>query len=160
MLMDLKIREMLPCDYPMLEDFIYNAIFIPSGAEAPNRNIIYNPDVFIYIDGFGCRPGDIGVVAEVDGKIIGAAWTRIISAYGHIDDETLELATSVLPRYRGLGIGTQLMEQLFVLLSKQGYKRTSLAVQQKNAAIRFYERLGYEVIDRNDEEFIMIKNLQ
>jgi len=136
----------------------YNAIFIPPSAEAPSRNIIYNPDVFIYIDGFGCKLGDVGVVAEVNGKIVGAAWTRIIPAYGHIDDETPELAISVLPGYRGLGIGTQLMEQLFALLCKQGYKRTSLAVQQNNAAVRFYERLGYEVIDRNNGEFIMVRN--
>jgi len=41
------------------------------------------------------------------------AWTRIIPADGHIDDEAPELATSVLPEYRGQGVGTLLMNYLF-----------------------------------------------
>ena len=69
----------------------------------PDRNIIYNSDVFIYIENFG-QKNDCGVVAEVDGKAIGLAWTRIIPAYGHIDNETPELAISVLPEYRNQGV--------------------------------------------------------
>jgi ribosomal protein S18 acetylase RimI-like enzyme len=51
------------------------------------------------------------------------------------------------------------MTRLFELLCERGYKRTSLAVQQKNAAVRFYQRLGYEIAKENDEEFIMVKDL-
>jgi ribosomal protein S18 acetylase RimI-like enzyme len=49
---------------------------------------------------------------------------------------------------------------LFELLREHGYKRTSLAVQQKNGAVRFYQRLGYKTIRVNDEEFIMVKELK
>ena len=157
--MSIGIREIVKSEYPLLDDFLYNAIFTPPGTDPPPREIIYNPDGFIYIDGFGDKPGDCGVVAEMYSKIIGAAWTRIIPAYGHIDDDTPELAISVLLEYRGLGIGTMLMERLFDLLREQGYKRTSLAVQQKNAAVRFYQRLGYVTIRENKEEFIMVKEL-
>lgn len=31
------------------------------------------------------------LVAEADGKLIGAVWTRIIRGFGSIDDTTLEL---------------------------------------------------------------------
>jgi RimJ/RimL family protein N-acetyltransferase len=51
------------------------------------------------------------------------------------------------------------MTHLFELLSARGYGRTSLAVQQKNAAVRFYKRLGYKIIRENYEEFIMVKQL-
>ena len=34
----------------------------PPGEDAPIREIIHNPDVFIYIDSFGSSPGDHGVV--------------------------------------------------------------------------------------------------
>ena len=156
---EIRVRQIKPADYPMLEEFIYHALFIPPGVETPPRDIIYNPGVFIYIDGFGSKHGDCGVIAEVDGKAVGASWTRIIPAYGHIDDETPELATSVLAEYRGQGIGTTLMKRLFELLREHGYKRTSLAVQQKNAAVRFYQRLGYKTVRENDEEFIMVKDL-
>ena len=154
------IREITPPDYPFLEEFLYHAIFIPPGSEAPPREIINEPDVFIYIDGFGSKPGDCGVVTEADGKIMGAAWTRIIPAYGHIDDDTPELAISVLPEYRSRGIGAALMARLFVLLRERGYAQISLAVQKKNGAVRFYQRLGYEVVRENDAEFIMIKRLE
>ena len=154
------VREIISTEYPLLEDFLYHAIFVPHGEKPPSRDILKEPDVFVYIDGFGRKPGDCGVVAETDGRIVGAAWTRIIPAYGHIDNDTPELATSVLPEYRGQKIGTMLMTRLFELLRKRGYKQTSLAVQQRNAAVRFYQRLGYETIQENDEEFIMVKDLE
>jgi ribosomal protein S18 acetylase RimI-like enzyme len=154
-----SVRAITPDDYPLLEDFLYLAIFVPPGTEAPPRNVIYNPNVFLYIDGFGSKPGDCGVVAEADGQVIGAAWERVIPAYGHIDDDTPELAISVLPEHRGKAIGTALMTRLFELLRERGYQRTSLAVQKENAAVRFYQRLGYKTVRESGEEYIMVKDL-
>jgi len=117
----------------------------------------------IYIKHFG-ETEDCGVVAEQDGNIIGAAWTRVIPAYGHIDNETPELAISVLPEHRGQGVGTMLIERLFELLRRRGYTRTSLSVQKNNPALRLYKRLGYtitgEKMDQiNREDYIMVKEL-
>ncbi len=154
-----RVREITPSDYPLLEDFLYHAIFVPPGVEAPPRDIIHHPDVFIYIDGFGSKSGDMGVVAEADGRIVGAAWERIIPAFGHVDDNTPELAISVLPEYRGRGVGAAMMARLFELLRESGYRQTSLAVQKMNAAVRFYKRLGYETVRESEEEFIMVKDL-
>jgi len=154
----MNIREISEAEYPLLKDFLYHAIFLPLGVEPPPRDAIFQPEIFIYIKDFGDKD-DCGVVAERDWKIVGAAWARIIPAYGHIDDKTPELAISVLPDYRGHGIGSALMKGLFELLRKRGYKRTSLAVQQKNDAVRFYKRLGYKIISENDEEYIMVKEL-
>ena len=158
-MMSLTIRPIMPSEYPVLEDFLYHAIFLPPGTEPLPREVIFKPEIFIYIENFG-GANDCGVVAELDGQIVGAAWTRIIPAYGHIDDKTPELAISVLPKYRGQNIGTMLMTRLFELLRERGYKRTSLSVQQKNAAVSFYQRLGYEAMNKNDEDFIMVKELQ
>ena len=145
-------------DYHLLEEFIYWAIFVPPNSELPKRNIIYNPDVFIYIDNFG-QENDCGVLAEADGKVIGLAWTRIIYAYGHIDNETPELAISVLPEYRNQSVGAKLMKKLFELLTERGYKQTSLAVQKENLAVNFYLRLGYEIVNETSEEYLMVKTL-
>ena len=154
----MEVRKINESDYHLLEEFIYWAIFTPQGSELPERNIINNPDVSIYIDNFG-QKDDCGVIAEIDGKVVGAAWTRIVPAYGHIDDETPELAISVLPEYRNQGIGVKLMKKLFDLLIEHGYKKTSLAVQKENPAVNFYLRLGYEIVGEHPEEFLMIKNL-
>jgi len=156
---------MVEADYCVLREFLYQAIYIPDGEELPPREIIDEPEIIIYIKDFGKQAGDLGVVAERDGQIIGAAWTRIIPAYGHLDNNTPELAVSMLPEYRNRGIGTKLMNALFDLLRENGYKKTSLSVQKDNPAVRFYLRLGYEITgDRLDhaghEDYLMVKNLE
>ena len=157
------VRVIKESEYPLLEDFLYNAIFLPPGADPVPREIIFVPEIYIYIEDFG-RPDDCGLVAEQDGEIIGAAWTRIIPAYGHIDDDTPELAISVLPGRRNSGVGTMLMSSLFEHLRSLGYKRTSLSVQKDNPAVRFYERMGYHIIgERIDHagnaDYLMLKEL-
>lgn len=49
----------------------------------------------IYVKHFGESKNDWELVAEVGGKIVGAVWVRIMNDYGHIDDETPSLATSL-----------------------------------------------------------------
>ena len=159
-----KVRVMRAEDYECLPEFLYQAVFIPEGAEAPPREIINAPEIFVYIKDFGKQPGDLGVVAVQNRQIIGAAWTRIIPAYGHLNSETPELAISILPEFRGYGIGAKLMKKLFELLRKNGYKLTSLSVQKDNPAVRFYQRLGYTISgERTDhaghEDYLMIKEL-
>jgi tRNA (cmo5U34)-methyltransferase len=127
-------------------------------AAPPPRDVIFKPEIYIYIKDFG-GIHDIGLVAEKDGKIIGAAWTRIIPAYGHIDDETPELAISVLPEHRGQGVGTELLSHLFDLLRWCNCWRTSLSVQKANPAARLYQRMGYKIVRENQDDFIMVKDL-
>ena len=153
------IRAINADDYPKLEDFLYHAIFLLPGSNPLAREIIFQPELFIYIDGFGSKPGDCGVAAEADGGIVGAAWARIIPGYGHIDDDTPELAISVQPGYRGRGIGTALLTRLFELLQGQGFKRTSLSVQKANPAARLYQRVGYKILRKNEEDWIMMKSI-
>lgn len=159
-----KVRIMEKSEYACLNEFLYQAIFIPDGEEHPPRSIIYDPEIYVYIKDFGTQTGDIGVVAEQNGQVVGAAWTRIIPAYGHVDTNTPELAVSILPEFRGYGIGTKLMKKLFELLKNNGYKQTSLSVQKDNPAVRFYQRLGYEITsEKRDhvghEDYLMIKTL-
>ena len=136
----------------------------------PPRSIINDPKIFIYIKDFGKQSSDLGVVAEQNGQVIGAAWVRIIPptkswhAYGHIDNDTPELAISIFPEFRSYGIGTKLMKKLFAVLREHGYKRTSLSVQKNNPAVRFYKRLGYEITEEKsdhvgNEDYIMSKEL-
>ena len=162
-----NIRAVRESDHECLPNFLYQAIFIPDGIEPPPRSIINQPEIFVYIKDFGTQPGDLGVVAscEQSGQIIGAAWTRIIPAYGHIDNDTPELAISILPEFRGYGIGTKLMKKLFEVLRENGYRRTSLSVQKDNPAVRFYRRLGYEQsgerLDHAEhEDYLMVKTLR
>lgn len=48
-----EICEMQPAEYPALENFLYEAIFIPAGISKPARKIIYQQKLQIYIRNFG-----------------------------------------------------------------------------------------------------------
>lgn len=142
-----------------MDDFLYEAIFIPEGIEKPERSIIDHPSLRQFVERFGEFPGDHGVVAEVDGKVVGMAWSRIREQFGHVDDETPSLSIAVYPEYRGQGIGTELMHALHDTLRAEGYRRTSLSVQKANKAVNLYERIGYEVLEEDGDELIMVCDL-
>ena len=143
----------------ILKDFLYEAIFIPEGMEPPPREIIEQPELKLYYDGFGIGEADFCIVADDEGKVIGAVWTRIMNDYGHVDEETPSFAVSLYKEYRGQGIGTKLMKEMLYLLKEKGYKRASLAVQKANYAVKMYENVGFKVVDENDEEYIMVCEL-
>ena len=143
----------------MLDTFLYEAIFIPEGVEAPPMEIINQPELQVYVDGFGTKAGDICFVAETDGVIVGAVWVRIMDDYGHVDNETPSFAISLLKEYRGNGIGTEMMKCMLVELKDKGYKKTSLAVQKQNYAVKMYKSVGFEIVDENEEEYIMVCQL-
>ena len=127
---DFLIRKLSIEESDLLKDFLYEAIFIPEGVEAPARDIVERPELRIYYDDFGSRPGDHCFAAETEGNVVGAVWTRIMNDYGHVDDETPSFAISLLPDFRNKGIGTRLMREMLSLLKECGYKQASLAVQK------------------------------
>ena len=153
------IREIKDDELSLLEDFLYEAIFIPEGIEAPPKEIIEKDELQVYINCFGFLEGDYCLVAEEDGKVVGAVWTRIMNDYGHVDDNTPSFAISLYKEYRGRGYGTEMMRRMLNCLKKEGYHRASLAVQKANYAVRMYKKVGFRTIHENDEEYIMICNL-
>ncbi len=154
--MNYTIRHLKYDETHILDTFLYEAIFIPEGVEAPPRSIIYDPSLQVYVENFGSRKGDLCLVAENDDKIIGAVWVRIMNDYGHVDDETPSFAISLLKEYRGFGIGTELMKKMIAELEKLGIKQASLSVQKDNYAWKMYKKLGFEIVDENAEEYIML----
>ena len=157
---DTMLRLMDPSEYDLLRDFLYEAIFIPDGVEPPPRSIVERPELRIYYDGFGTGAADYCIVAEEDGRIVGAVWSRIMNDYGHIDDSTPSLAISLYKDCRGRGLGTELMRAIISLLADKGFERVSLAVQKANYAVKLYRKVGFEVVGENEEEFIMALSMK
>ncbi len=157
--MDYLIREMNDTEYGLLDDFLYEAIFIPDGVEPPPKDIIKSEELQVYVKNFGKEPHDKCFVAEDGGKVVGAVWVRIMDDYGHIDDETPSFAISLYKKYRNYGIGTALMKKMLAFLKVRGYKQASLAVQKANYAVKMYLNVGFEIVDENAEEYIMVCKL-
>ncbi len=154
--MDYIIRRIKQEEYPLLRDFLYEAIFIPEGVEPPPRTILDQPELQIYIDGFGSSVHDRAFVAESGGRVVGAVWVRIMNDYGHVDNETPSFAISLYKDFRGYGIGTQMMRTMLDELKNAGYSQASLAVQKANYAVKMYKKTGFRVVDENEEEYIMV----
>ena len=159
--LNFKIREISKSEYSQVKDFTYHSLFIPPGEEPFTRDVLDMPWVKVYFDGFGSAAGDIGILAENDGKIIALAWTRIMALTDNAvaDKKAPVLGIAVLEEYRGQGIGTLLIKKLFELLRQKGYKKTSLSVHVENPAVKLYKRLGYKITGRQHKELYMIKEL-
>ena len=166
----MTIRPIRPEEIPALDDFLYEAIFIPDGVPAPPRSIIEDEALRVYVRDFGKEADDRCLVAEVDGRIVGAVWTRVMDDYGHIDDRTPSLAISLFKEYRGQGIGTELLRvmledfeghkldrKMLDLLRRDGYESVSLSVQKANPALRMYQKAGFQTVEDRGEEVVMVR---
>lgn len=155
----MTVRPMKPSEFRFLRGLLYEAVFIPSGETPPPKEIVMLPELRLYWESFGIQRGDIAVTAEIDGSPIGAAWTRIVDDYAHIDEEIPSLAVALFPPFRGQGIGTRLLLSLFGELRRNGFSRVSLSVQKENPAYRLYCRLGFQMVSDHGCECVMVKDL-
>ena len=158
------IRPMRAAEYESLREWTYLSLFVPVGHAPFPREILTKPEVKHYYDDFGKHQADTAVVAEVGGKLLGAAWARILGGktpgYGHLDEETPELAIAVRAEARGSGTGTALLRALQNALYEKGYRALSLSVQKENRAAGLYHRLGFTVKEERAEDLLMVLQLK
>lgn len=113
-----------------------------------------HPSLEQYERNYGSYNGDVGVYMIVKNKVVGGAWVRILAnGFGHIDHETPELVFAVKPEFRNQGIGTAIMNQLFIEVSKV-FSRMSLSVKEGSPAVALYERLGFTKVEESAHENI------
>lgn len=156
------IRDLLPSETGILKTMLYNAIYVPPGRDKLPHGIIEEPDIAVYIEDFG-REGDICLVAETEGVIAGAVWTRLFTTgtqgYGFIAPDIPELSMSVLEQYRRQGIGTTLLAGMLKRLASEGYPQVSLSVDLANYAYRMYVKSGFEDYARHEDSMTMRRTL-
>lgn len=157
-----EIRPLEPMEVPLLRDFLYEAIYNRNADQVLDKKIVDEPGLRRYLEGFG-RSGDHALVATVDNKPVGAVWTRIFGGdapgYGYVDDEIPEFIISLYREYRGLGLGTEMMEAMLKVLREVGYKKASLSVQKENPSVDLYQNLGFTVFRENEEDYVMVIDL-
>lgn len=105
------------------------------------------PSLEQYHREYGAFNGDIGVYLIADKKAAGGAWVRLLAnGYARVDYDTPELVCAVLPEFRQQGIGTLVLQQLFIEAAKL-YPQISLSVTKGSPAIALFERLGFVTVD-------------
>ena len=87
-------------------------------------------------------------MAEINGKVVGTAGGYVVGPTGNVDGERYGFVEFVVvdERYRGLGVGRALLEELITRLAMKGADEIYLEVDPKNeAAVRLYSSLGFSV---------------
>jgi GNAT superfamily N-acetyltransferase len=152
------IRAIKTDEIPFLEDMLYQAIFIPEEAQQLDKSIIFIPELYPYISDFG-KKTDIGLVAEIEGKLVGAIWTRLFKGYGFVDETTPELSMAIDTDFRNKGIGSKLLIAILSKLKELGYKQVSLSVDNRNFAYQLYLKIGFKDIETHGNSVLMVKKL-
>jgi GNAT superfamily N-acetyltransferase len=156
--MEPMLRRATNNDLPLVKRTLYLALsWDPDDPIPPFELVVDHPQLEIYHIGW-MRPGDAGVVAEVDGWFAGMAYYRLftdeVRGQGYLDAQTPELAIAVVPDLRGQGIGSRLLGALAVEARRTAVPRLSLSVSAGNPARRLYERHGY--VPASDRELMVL----
>ena len=140
------MRRAVGDDQACIREMLYQAVYVAEGQSPGEQSIVDEPELAVYHEGW-MRKGDEGVIAEVSGRSVGAAWVRLFSkeapGYGFVSEDIGELTIALLPEYRGCGIGTMMLKRLLDLLARQGVHTLSLSVDPLNPALRLYKRFGF-----------------
>lgn len=160
-----KIREILSQhDVPFLWDMLYESLYVPEGEQPFDRAILNEPFLVKYVENWG-REGDLGFIATTaEGEAVGSITVRYFSesnkGFGYVADNVPELGMAIKEGYRGLGIGTKLLETLIHRLKEQKVKRLSLSVDPHNLpAMKLYQRFGFKEVGKIDTSIIMVTEL-
>jgi ribosomal protein S18 acetylase RimI-like enzyme len=155
----IEIRPLTLADEPFLWEMLYQALYVPEGHPPFPREIVQNPEISRYVQGWG-KVDDLGFVALDEGKPVGAVWLRLLTGdhrgFGYVDETTPELSIAILPEYRGQGIGSKLIVHLLEK-TQSYYGAICLSVSADNPAKRLYQRLGFEVTGKNGSSLTLVK---
>jgi GNAT superfamily N-acetyltransferase len=141
------IRDVTPADEPFLWRVLSLSADLPPTEPPPVDAIKRDPGLSPYLLGWG-RPGDAGVIAEVAGQPVGAAWHRHFPAtqpgYGFVAEQIPEVSLGVEAAWRGRGIGRALLTALAERARRAGIEALSLSVDANNApAVALYQSMGF-----------------
>ena len=149
-----------------LEDFTFlatmlgeAAVWRPDKPTPTGDEVMADPRYAMYLEGWP-RPGDYGLVAELDGPV-GAAWyrtyTRGSHGHGFVAEDVPELSIAVIEPRRHQGIGRRLLVELIDASVGQGHRALSLSVNENNPARALYESAGFALVEQRAATCIMVR---
>jgi ribosomal protein S18 acetylase RimI-like enzyme len=142
-----RVRAVHAGDEPFLWRMLATTANLPPAEPPPVDRVKGDPGIAPYLAGWG-RDGDAGVVAEVEGAPVGAAWYRLFDGdhpgYGFVDAQIPEVSIGVEVGWRGRGVGRALLKALVATARNDGHIALSLSVDARNTpALALYRSIGF-----------------
>jgi ribosomal protein S18 acetylase RimI-like enzyme len=159
----MSIRKLKNTEFDFLADMLYEAIFIPEGHDPLPKEVIKDKSLSKYIENWGKDKFDIALIVEVENRLVGAIWGRLLTdenrGFGYVDDKTPELSMAVKEKYRNQGLGTKLLKAIACEYQKIGVEYMSLSVDKTNNASNLYKRFGFEIAAETKTSWTMKKRI-
>jgi len=147
-------------DLPFLEDMLLASMDWRDDGAMTRERMLATPEIAHYVAGWP-RAGDVGVVAEVDGDPVGAAWARLFAdddrGYGFVAADIPELGMALVASARGRGLGRRMLMALVEEVRASGAPGVSLSVEDGNDRARaLYTSLGFAVVGREGASDVLL----
>ena len=159
--MQINFRRLEADDAELLWEFLYLAVHVPPGQPPYPRDILKIPEIRRYAEAWG-RAGDLGYLACDGDEPIGAAWIRMLVGRRRGSamwmSHTPELAMSLLPAYRGQGIGSR-SSVWSCEMQARNFPGVCLSVDEDNPAKKLYVRSGFVQVETKGNSATMIRRV-
>ena len=156
-----KIRTATINDLLFLKKMLFEASYWRQNISKPDfEQGLQRADLKYLLEDWG-RKGDTGIIAEDNhNNPIGAAWYRFWieekHSYGYISESIPELTLAVSEKWRGKGVGRELIKRLIAEVKNQNLTKVSLSVEKENFAINLYQKVGFKVYIDNPGDYTML----
>ena len=141
----MNIRPATKDDADFIGTMLYEAArWNPDWPRESIEEFLDEPSLRRYHEDWG-REGDGGVIAEIDGEPVGAAWYRVF--------------TEEMPGLGFVNEKTPLLRSCIVQAREEGFQALSLSVAVHNRSRMMYQRAGFEKIAESGESWTMLSNL-
>ena len=155
-----RLRPARADDMPFLEDMLLASMDWRGDGATTRERMLATPEIAHYVAGWP-RGGDVGVVAEVHGDLVGAAWARLFAdddrGYGFVAADVPELGMALVPTARGLGLGRRMLVALVDAVRASGAPAVSLSVEDGNDRARaLYASLGFVPVGREGGSDVLL----
>jgi ribosomal protein S18 acetylase RimI-like enzyme len=157
----LTFRPLLPSDQASLWRWLRIALWDPPPAGLRPIETLNAPGVRVYAEEWG-RPGDVGVVAQLNGRDVGACWMRILPrgvGLAYVDAQTSQLGIALETEFQRKGLGWPLMLEALAQAKQVGTLKVSLTVHPENPAQHLYERCGFVKTGQRNAYHLMVATL-
>lgn len=158
----INCRPYVQDDAQFLREMLFEAVFwsrTDDDRPSLEEGLSYDYTKHVLVD-FGSRKGDLAVVAEIDGKKVGAAfiryWNDDENIRGYILEDIPVLVIGVVDGYRQQGVGGMLIESLKTAAIENEISKISLCVTKTNVAYHLYKKQNFKIVEDIESSYNMI----